>query len=160
MNYPDLTNALMEVLSGLFILNHCRVTLKDRAVKGVSILSNVFFTSWGFWNLFYYPHLGQWLSFVGGIFIIAANTYYIGLLMKFRDRKPEIHPDWVTSEWEVGVPGLVGRPVPPEFVGQARKDPAFKTLLLSLRLVCAGDSSGHKPCLSELRRRSVPPSSQ
>src|SRR6185436_15953847 len=24
----------------------------------------------GFWNLFYYPHLDQWLSFAGGVLIV------------------------------------------------------------------------------------------
>lgn len=71
-------------MSSLMVLNHCRVLLRDKAVAGVSILSTVFFTLWGGWNLFYYPHLGQWLSFYGGIAIMIANALWVLLMMKYR----------------------------------------------------------------------------
>ena len=80
----DLINGLFELLAALFVLNHCRVLLRDRAVAGVSILSTLFFTLWGCWNLHYYPALDQWLSFYGGLCIVIANTYYIALLVRFR----------------------------------------------------------------------------
>lgn len=81
---PDLINSLFELLSGLFVLNHCRVILKEKHVAGVSIVSVFFFILWGFWNLFYYPHLGQHLSFYGGIFICFANIVWISLLIRYR----------------------------------------------------------------------------
>jgi len=83
---PDLINGSFELLAGLFVLNHCRAVIRDKAVKGVSIISVGFFTSWGFWNLFYYPHLDQWLSFFGGLFIVAANSIWVLLLLKYRDK--------------------------------------------------------------------------
>lgn len=86
MMIPDLINGLFEAAGGFFVLNHCRVLSKDKKVKGVSILSTVFFTSWGVWNLYYYPHLGQWLSFVGGLFIVLANSLWIGLMLKYKDK--------------------------------------------------------------------------
>jgi len=39
----DLLNGLFGALGGLMILNHCRVLLKDKEVKGVSIFSTCFF---------------------------------------------------------------------------------------------------------------------
>lgn len=83
---PDLINGLFEFSGGAFILNHCRLAIRDKAVAGVSILSIVFFTFWGLWNLYYYPHLHQWLSFSGGIFIVTANTWWVMLLMYYRSR--------------------------------------------------------------------------
>lgn len=77
----DLVNGLFEALAGLFVLNHCRVLRRDRAVAGVSIASVAFFTLWGVWNLYYYPSLGQSLSFFGGLFVVAANAFYVGLLL-------------------------------------------------------------------------------
>jgi len=44
----------------------------------------VFFTSWGMWNLFYYPHLGQWYSFAGGVFIVSVNTFWLGQIIYYR----------------------------------------------------------------------------
>jgi hypothetical protein len=83
----DFINGSFEFLAGFFVLNHCRIVLKDKKVKGVSIISTIFFTSWGFWNLYYYPHLNQWLSFIGGIFIVSANTLWVILMIYFRRKK-------------------------------------------------------------------------
>lgn len=83
MNPADIINGTFEGLASLMVLNHCRVLLRDRAVAGVSIASTAFFTLWGVWNCFYYPHLGQVWSFVGGLFVVAANTVYVALLCRF-----------------------------------------------------------------------------
>jgi len=79
----DLINGAFETLAGLFVLNHCRVLVKDKAVAGVSILSVAFFTAWGVWNLWYYPALGQTASFIGGLVVVAANLVYVGLLVRY-----------------------------------------------------------------------------
>jgi len=83
----DLINASFELFGGFFILMHCWVAYKDKAVAGVSIISVAFFSLWGFWNLFYYPHLGQMLSFYAGVFIVLANLLWVGLLLKYRALK-------------------------------------------------------------------------
>jgi len=84
MQTPDLINGLFEALGGFFILNHCRVLFKEKKVAGVSILSTIFFFSWGVWNCYFYPHLGQWLSFCGGLMIAATNCLWIYLLVYYR----------------------------------------------------------------------------
>ena len=82
--WADNVNGLYEGLAGLFILNNCRMVLRDKAVKGVSIVSVVFFASWGVYNLYYYPSLGQWSSFFGGLSVVTANMIWIGLMLKYR----------------------------------------------------------------------------
>ena len=86
MTYPDFINGSFETLAGFFVLNHCRKLLKDKQIKGVSIISVIFFTFWGFWNLYYYPHLEQWLSFFGGLFIVSANCLWVGLMIYYTRR--------------------------------------------------------------------------
>jgi len=86
MQLPDMINGSFELLSSVMILNHCRVLLKDKAVAGVSLLSNIFFVGWGGWNLYYYPHLGQIFSFYGGISIMLANVLWVALMIKYRRR--------------------------------------------------------------------------
>lgn len=81
---PDLINGLFEVFGGAAVLGHCWQLLKDKQVKGVNMLSCFFFTAWGYWNLFYYPHLNQWLSFAGGILIVLGNTLWLGLIIKYK----------------------------------------------------------------------------
>lgn len=84
----DVINGLFEMLGGIFVLNHCRTVIKDKAVAGVSIVSTIFFTLWGVWNLYYYPSLDQWWSFLGGLMIVSSNTLWV--LLMFRYRKPKI----------------------------------------------------------------------
>ena len=75
------------MLAGIFVLNHCRCVIRDKSVKGVSILSTAFFASWGIWNLYYYPHMTQWASFTAGLFITTANFFWIFLMLKYRSPK-------------------------------------------------------------------------
>jgi hypothetical protein len=84
MNLPDLINGMFEMASGLFLWNNVRLLVRDRAIRGVSIVTTAVFSAWGFWNLFYYPHLGQWASFAGGINVVAANTAWVILAMRYR----------------------------------------------------------------------------
>lgn len=81
----DLINGSFEVAAGLAVLHHCAVLRHDRQVRGLSIPAVFFFTAWGFWNIYYYPFLGQPLSFAGGIFVTVANCTYLALLLQYRD---------------------------------------------------------------------------
>lgn len=56
---------------------------RDRAVKGIHLGSMFFFTSWGLWNLYYYPHLHQWWSFTGGCSLALANCVWVGAAVYF-----------------------------------------------------------------------------
>ena len=80
---PDLINGGFELLGGLFIALSIRRVLIDKAVAGVSWLHVSFFTFWGLWNLFYYPHLDQWASFAGGVVIVTTNTVWVALLIYY-----------------------------------------------------------------------------
>ncbi len=77
INIPDVINSSFELLGTFAILGHVHRLWKDKNVAGVSLWATVFFASWGFWNLYYYPHLGQWWSFWGGIGIVLANIIWI-----------------------------------------------------------------------------------
>jgi hypothetical protein len=84
MTNGDLLNGVFEMLGGLLVLNHCRAVLRDKAVAGVSTFSTSIFTLWGVWNLYYYPSLGQWCSFAGGLVIVTANALWLTLMLKYR----------------------------------------------------------------------------
>lgn len=86
MSIHDFINGSYEALAGIFVFNHCRVVLKDKSVRGVSILSTMFFATWGIWNLYYYPHLNQWASFFGGLSVVTANFTWITLMLKYRSK--------------------------------------------------------------------------
>jgi len=63
----DLINGSFELLGGFAICQSIFRVIKDKSVKGVSVPHVAFFSLWGFWNLYYYPTLGQMLSFWRGI---------------------------------------------------------------------------------------------
>lgn len=83
MQLPDLVNGSFELVGGFFLWKNVRQLLKDKEVKGVHWGPTMFFFLWGLWNLFYYPHLDQWFSFVGGLNIVVANGMWVYLMMKY-----------------------------------------------------------------------------
>lgn len=89
MIFPDMINALFEGLAGLMVLNHCRVLREEKMVRGVSVISVFFFLLWGVWNLYYYPAIGQSLSFYGGLVVVASNVLYVGMMLHYREKAAE-----------------------------------------------------------------------
>ena len=84
---PDLVNGLFELLGGLLIALSCRRLYLDKQVKGVSLWPVLFFNSWGMWNLYFYPSQGCWLSFLGGLSTVTANTVWVGQIVYYSRRR-------------------------------------------------------------------------
>lgn len=82
---PDIINGWFEAISGGFMSYNCVRLYQDKRVRGVSVATQIFFTAWGYWNLFYYPHLGQWFSFFCGWLIVVSNTLWVTLAIKYRN---------------------------------------------------------------------------
>ena len=105
----DAINGTFELAAGLFVLNHCRVLKAHKQVRGVSMLSVAFFTLWGLWNLYYYPALNQPLSFFGGLFVVAANAFYLGMALHYRGQETlnsiDEHQIYLGAESARCVPG-------------------------------------------------------
>lgn len=89
----DLINGAFEALAAVSILNHCRVLYKQKEVSGVSLLSTTFFFTWGIWNIYYYPSIGQTFSYLAGISVAVANALWIGLMVKYRKPKTNKWPN-------------------------------------------------------------------
>lgn len=87
ISIPDLINGLFEFFGGFFILLSVIRLHREKAVHGVHGAHVAFFTAWGLWNLFYYPHLGQWLSFIGGVWIVVVNAVWLGQVLYYRRRQ-------------------------------------------------------------------------
>ncbi len=82
---PDLLNASFEAIGALFLLADCRALYRDKQLRGVYWPGRVFWASWGLWNVFYYPAIGQSLSFVAGLLVLAANAVWCALAWRYRD---------------------------------------------------------------------------
>jgi hypothetical protein len=74
---PDLFNATIEFVGALFQVMNVRALLRDRQIQGVSWVPTLFFWSWGIWNLYFYSHLQQWASLIGGIALTSVNLIWL-----------------------------------------------------------------------------------
>ena len=87
IDIPDIINGVYETLGAPFIFLSIMKLYHDKKVRGVSITHALFFTSWGFWNLYYYPHLGQWASFIGGVLLVGFNTFWISQMIYYSKKE-------------------------------------------------------------------------
>lgn len=79
----DIINGSFELAGAFIQWIQVRQILKDKEVKGVHWLPIMFFSSWGLWNLYYYPSLEQYFSFLGGLLLTTANTVWLVLIIKY-----------------------------------------------------------------------------
>ena len=86
----DLINGSFEFIAGLATWINIKQIIKDKQLKGYNLKVFIFFTIWGFWNLYYYPSLNQWISFIGGISIMIANTIWIILAIYYKKHNNQI----------------------------------------------------------------------
>jgi hypothetical protein len=87
----DLINGLFELGGALLICLSIRRLWLDKSVKGVSPWPVGFFAGWGYWNIYYYPSLEQWLSFMGGLAVVTANTTWLMQMIyyKYKERNEQ-----------------------------------------------------------------------
>jgi len=85
----DLINGSFELFGGILLLLNVRRIIIDKSVAGISWLPVCFFTLWGIWNLYYYPSLNQWFSFIGGLSIVIVNIVWLSLVFKYKNGDPK-----------------------------------------------------------------------
>jgi hypothetical protein len=86
MSLADAVNGAFELLGGASIWANVVRIRRDKKIRGIDWRITGFFTTWGFWNLWYYPSLGQWASFSGGVVIVAANVVWLYYAIKYKDQ--------------------------------------------------------------------------
>lgn len=86
MNLPDMINGAFEASAGAFSILNVIAIRKSRSIAGVHWLPTCVFSAWGVFNLYYYPHLGQWFSFVGGLSIASINMTWLAHVWYYATR--------------------------------------------------------------------------
>jgi hypothetical protein len=79
----DLANGLFELIGASLICLSIRQILRDRATRGLHWGPLAFFNAWGWWNCYFYPSLGQWWSFAGGVAMVTVNSVYLVLVVRY-----------------------------------------------------------------------------
>lgn len=83
----DQINALLELGGAIFLIPSLIEAFKKKLIVGVSWITPIFFTSWGLWNCWYYPSLGQYYSAIAAIIMFIANIVWLGMILKYKDNK-------------------------------------------------------------------------
>jgi hypothetical protein len=89
MIWPDLINGGFEMLGAVLTWRNFEQLRRDRTIAGVYWPTTAFFSAWGGWNLIYYPALGQWASFCGGVLLVSGNVAWVALALKLRNERPQ-----------------------------------------------------------------------
>ena len=77
MNF-DMVNGTFELFGAYFTWRNAYQLYKDGGeIKGVYWPMFSFMMMWGLWNLLYYPHLNQPLSFYAGILLTLGNVAWV-----------------------------------------------------------------------------------
>lgn len=84
---PDYVNAGFNLIAGFFILNNCRVLLKQKLVRGVSVVSVTFYFLWGGWNIYWFSYLDTPWSLYAGLFEMMSNCLWITLMIYYKHRE-------------------------------------------------------------------------
>jgi len=79
---PDLINGAFEVVGGICSWLNVSRYVKERSVSGIFWPSAIFYSSWGIWNLFYYPALHQPFSFMGGLFLTSGTLVWLAMVVR------------------------------------------------------------------------------
>ena len=80
----DLANGLFECVGAYGAWRNAYQLYKDKKISGVYWPLYIFYSFWGLWNLFYYPSLSQWLSFIGGTVLVLGNLAWVVMAIKLR----------------------------------------------------------------------------
>lgn len=84
MNWPDLINGSFELIGAIFTWRNAAQLRRDREIRGVYWPTAAFMAVWGLWNLVYYPTLGQWASFAGGVLLVTGNLAWVAMAVQLQ----------------------------------------------------------------------------
>lgn len=79
----DVINSWFEWAGSLFIAASIVQVLHDKQVYGISWLTILFFSVWGYWNLYYYRAVSHMRSLIAAGFLALTNSVYLGLLLYY-----------------------------------------------------------------------------
>ena len=82
----DLVNGMFGLIASILAYQNIREAIKHKEIKGVHWASTGFFTCWGIWNLYFYPYLGMWFSFVGSLSIVFIDIWWLTLFYRYRHK--------------------------------------------------------------------------
>lgn len=80
---PDGVNAAFGFVSMWIIVINIVKLYKDKEVKGLHWIAPAFYTTWALWNLYYYAHLAQRISFLTGVGTAISYVVYLSMVLYY-----------------------------------------------------------------------------
>lgn len=84
MNNADMINAIFETGGAILLTTNVKQLVRDKKLAGVRLIPTVWFNVWEFWNLFYYYHLSQMLSWIAGFAVLIVNITWVSLAIYYK----------------------------------------------------------------------------
>lgn len=81
---PDIITGLLEGTGALLTMGNVLKLYKQKEVKGVSLAPAVFFTGWGWWNIYFFYSLSQHYALLGAGLMAIVNTVWLGMALCYR----------------------------------------------------------------------------
>jgi uncharacterized protein with PQ loop repeat len=82
----EFITAAFATVSGFMLLLNLRQAIRDKDVKGVSLITLWFFTCYAIWMTYYFWTLSEYWVVVPAIVNMMANIAYLSVATKYKRR--------------------------------------------------------------------------
>jgi len=83
----DLVNSLFMFIAIIFNCMNIYKLNKDKEVKGISIIPNIYYVLWGSWNIYFYAANKSKLSFIAGIGVVITGLIWVSQWAFYKFKK-------------------------------------------------------------------------
>jgi predicted membrane protein len=80
----DLINSLFPFIGCIFVMMNIKQLYKDKSVKGIFLLSPLFFYIGQAWNVYFMYDLQQYYSFIGGGLLTMFCFIWFGMAVYYK----------------------------------------------------------------------------
>ena len=83
----ELITAAFATVSGSMLFLNLHQAIRDKDIRGVSLVTLWFFTTYATWMVFYFWYLGQYWVVIPAIVNLVANASYLALATTYKRRR-------------------------------------------------------------------------
>jgi hypothetical protein len=88
ISWQDSVNAGFELACAILLWLNVRTLYRDKQIKGIALSPNFLYLGAGLWDLYYYPFLNQWISFVACLVYTTGFSLWLGMAVWYMALSP------------------------------------------------------------------------
>ena len=88
ISWQDSVNAGFELACAVLLWLNVRTLYRDKQIKGIALSPNFLYLAAGLWDLYYYPFLGQVLSFAASLVYTTGFVLWLGMAVWYTYLSP------------------------------------------------------------------------